>query len=201
MASAKTSVSEKTDSTGSPQKKKFGLVLQGGGALGAYEAGAIKCLYERGMECTIVAGASSGAFNCGGTRRGEDLPAGRARSYVDRVRDPKFPLPDPIEHYWALYGVPHMYSRGWTTGSFRSGHTYPTTRRSRGRSNVWTGIRCAIQRICGCWSRRATSKTLRPFTSATSLRRSSPVRTIRPCSSEWSMCWPAAAFLEASPGR
>ncbi len=89
MASAKTSVSEKTDSTGSPQKKKFGLVLQGGGALGAYEAGAIKCLYERGMECTIVAGASSGAFNCGGTRRGEDLPAGRARSYVDRVRDPE----------------------------------------------------------------------------------------------------------------
>ncbi len=64
MASAETSVSVKTDSAGSPQrKKKFGLVLQGGGALGAYEAGAIECLYERGMECAIVAGASSGALN------------------------------------------------------------------------------------------------------------------------------------------
>ena len=30
-----------------PAKKKFGLVLQAGGALGAYEVGAIKYLYER----------------------------------------------------------------------------------------------------------------------------------------------------------
>jgi len=46
MASAETSASEKA---GSSQKKKIGLVLQGGGALGAYEAGAIECLYEHGM--------------------------------------------------------------------------------------------------------------------------------------------------------
>ena len=63
MASAETSVSAKTGSAGGPQKTKIGLVLQGGGALGAYEAGAVKCLYDRGMECTIVAGASSGAVN------------------------------------------------------------------------------------------------------------------------------------------
>jgi len=43
-------------------KKKFGLVLQGGGALGAYEVGAIEYLYESGMECAIVSGASSGAM-------------------------------------------------------------------------------------------------------------------------------------------
>jgi hypothetical protein len=38
----------------SPGKKKFGLVLQGAAALGAYEAGAIEYLYESGMECAIV---------------------------------------------------------------------------------------------------------------------------------------------------
>ena len=47
----------------SPGKKKFGLVLQGAAALGAYEAGAIEYLYESGMECAIVSGASSGAMN------------------------------------------------------------------------------------------------------------------------------------------
>ena len=46
----------------SPGKKKFGLVLQGAAALGAYEAGAIEYLYESGMECAIVRG-SSGAMN------------------------------------------------------------------------------------------------------------------------------------------
>jgi len=46
-----------------PGKRKFGLVLQGAAALGAYEAGAIEYLYESGMECAIVSGASSGAMN------------------------------------------------------------------------------------------------------------------------------------------
>ena len=46
-----------------PAKQKFGLVLQGGGALGAYEVGAVEYLYERGMECAIVTGASAGAVN------------------------------------------------------------------------------------------------------------------------------------------
>ena len=45
-----------------PAKQKFGLVLQGGGALGAYEVGAVEYLYERGMECAIVSGASARAM-------------------------------------------------------------------------------------------------------------------------------------------
>ena len=53
----------KPTSAAQPARKKFGLVLQGGGALGAYEVGAIKYLYESGMECAIVSGASSGAMN------------------------------------------------------------------------------------------------------------------------------------------
>jgi predicted acylesterase/phospholipase RssA len=50
MAGAGTSASAETGSTSSPQKTKIGLMLQGGDALGAYEAGAVKCLYDNGME-------------------------------------------------------------------------------------------------------------------------------------------------------
>ncbi len=49
---------------GPEQSRQFGIVLQGGGALGAYEAGVIDYLYtERGMRCTIAGGCSIGAIN------------------------------------------------------------------------------------------------------------------------------------------
>ncbi len=41
------------------------LVLQGGAALGAYEYGAIRYLYENGIRPKIVTGVSIGAFNAG----------------------------------------------------------------------------------------------------------------------------------------
>jgi predicted acylesterase/phospholipase RssA len=41
------------------------LVLQGGAALGAYEYGAIKYLYESGIKPQIITGVSIGAFNAG----------------------------------------------------------------------------------------------------------------------------------------
>ena len=110
MASGKTSESEKTDKVGGPRKKKIGLVLQGGGALGAYEAGAIKCLYESGMECTIVAGASSGAFNAVTLAAAKTNPPEALEAMWTQFGTPKLPAPDPIEHYWALSGVPHMYT-------------------------------------------------------------------------------------------
>jgi NTE family protein len=109
MASAETPVSARTDSAGSPEKKKFGLVLQGGGALGAYEAGAIECLYERDMECAIVAGASSGAVNAVTLAAAKTYPPDVLKAMWTEFGTPKLPVPDPIEHYWALSGVPHMY--------------------------------------------------------------------------------------------
>ena len=109
MASAETSVSAKTDSAGSPQKTKIGLVLQGGGALGAYEAGAVKCLYDSGMECTIVAGASSGAVNAV-TLAAARTPAGRARSMWKGSGPRRFRYAPvgPVQHVGAM-AVPHMY--------------------------------------------------------------------------------------------
>ncbi len=43
--------------------KKTAFVLQGGGALGAYEYGVIKALYEYGIRPEIITGVSIGAYN------------------------------------------------------------------------------------------------------------------------------------------
>ncbi|QDG79003.1 patatin-like phospholipase family protein [Labrenzia sp. PHM005] len=43
--------------------KNVGLVLQGGGALGAYETGAIQRIYEKGYRPEILTGTSIGALN------------------------------------------------------------------------------------------------------------------------------------------
>jgi len=45
------------------QKPSFGLVLAGGGAKGAYQAGVLKYLCEIGFEPSIIAGTSIGALN------------------------------------------------------------------------------------------------------------------------------------------
>jgi len=43
---------------------RVALVLQGGGALGSYQAGVIEGLYEVGITPNWVAGISIGALNC-----------------------------------------------------------------------------------------------------------------------------------------
>lgn len=111
MASAETSVSAKTGSAGGPQKTKIGLVLQGGGALGAYEAGAVKCLYDSGMECTIVAGASSGAVNAVTLAAAKAYPPDELEAMWKGFITPDILVPPPVgpvEHVGAV-AVPHMY--------------------------------------------------------------------------------------------
>ena len=51
---------------------KTGLVLSGGGAVGAYQAGVVKALAECGTQISMVSGASIGAFN--GVPGNEPLP-------------------------------------------------------------------------------------------------------------------------------
>ena len=97
------------------KKRKIGLVLQGGGALGAYEVGAIEYLYESGMECTIVAGASSGAMNAvtlAGAK--EDPPKALRTLWEELMVDPPIPFAPPlVRHSWSMFGVPHMYMPRW----------------------------------------------------------------------------------------
>ena len=46
-----------------PNYSRVALVLQGGGALGSYQAGIVEGLYEVGIHPTWVAGISIGALN------------------------------------------------------------------------------------------------------------------------------------------
>ena len=54
---------ELTQQPQQPQGGGLGLVLSGGGAKGAYQAGVLRALTEEGVAATHVAGASIGALN------------------------------------------------------------------------------------------------------------------------------------------
>ena len=96
-------------------KKKFGLVLQGGGALGAYEVGAIEYLYESGMECAIVSGASSGAMNAVTLAGARGYPPTVLRTLWEKlVVEPPVPfIPSLVKPAWAILGSSHMYTPRW----------------------------------------------------------------------------------------
>lgn len=92
--------------------KKFGLVMQGGGALGAYEIGAIEYLYEIGMECTIVSGASSGAMNAATLAGAKGYPPATLRTLWEKliVEPPPFISSLIPSGSWAVFGSPNMYA-------------------------------------------------------------------------------------------
>ena len=52
-----------THAPAGPANGGLGLVLSGGGAKGAYQAGVLRALTEEGVFATQVAGASIGALN------------------------------------------------------------------------------------------------------------------------------------------
>lgn len=69
-----------------PQKEQQILVLQGGGALGAYQAGAYEALHEAGYEPEWVAGISIGAINGAIIAGNEgDMRVKRLREFWDGV--------------------------------------------------------------------------------------------------------------------
>ena len=84
-----------------PGCDRVGLVLQGGGALGAYQAGVYQALHEAGIEPDFVAGVSIGAIN-GAIIAGNE-PARRLErlhSFWDRItsRPPgTFAWPFPVD--------------------------------------------------------------------------------------------------------
>jgi NTE family protein len=71
----------RAEPTPPPQFKSIALLLQGGGALGAYQGGVFEALSEADIAPTWVAGISIGAINCA-------LIAGNAPEHrVQRLRD------------------------------------------------------------------------------------------------------------------
>jgi NTE family protein len=100
---------------------EVGLVLQGGGALGAYEWGAIEALFdlmdETGKAGTktdlrVVTGVSIGAINAAcvvGSANRSDARARLAALWNDfMIKAPAF-VPEAIVENFALYEVPNFY--------------------------------------------------------------------------------------------
>jgi len=102
------------------------LVLQGGGALGAYQAGVYEALIDLGIELDWVAGISIGAINAAiiaGNPRGEAV--GKMREFWDGVSSalPALPAVDnDLVREWthlaaagqvATFGVPGFFTPRW----------------------------------------------------------------------------------------
>ncbi|MBK1659921.1 patatin-like phospholipase family protein [Paracraurococcus ruber] len=93
-----------------PEAPQRVLVLQGGGALGAYQAGVYEALHEAGMEPDWVIGTSIGAINAGiiaGNIRAHRLAA--LREFWRRVGH------DPAVEAWSRLPFPGNLFPNWAT--------------------------------------------------------------------------------------
>ncbi|MGD9512184.1 MAG: patatin-like phospholipase family protein [Geminicoccaceae bacterium] len=80
-----------------PAFEQIALLLQGGGALGSYQAGVYQALHEAGIEPDWVAGISIGAINSAiiaGNPPERRLE--RLRTFWETVSAPAFSVPDPV---------------------------------------------------------------------------------------------------------
>src|SRR5271165_968447 len=69
---------------------RIALVLQGGGALGAYQAGVYQALHETGIEPDFVSGVSIGAINAAIIAgNSADRRLGKLRSFWEMITDRK----------------------------------------------------------------------------------------------------------------
>jgi NTE family protein len=88
------------------------LVLQGGGALGAYELGAAKALYEEpDFAPDLIAGVSIGAVTAALLGRPAEglTPLEALQSFWDEVKEPGFLFPPLLRRYASFFGNPHFY--------------------------------------------------------------------------------------------
>ena len=203
--------------TGPALKQKFGLVLQGGGALGAYEVGAVEYLYERGMECAIVTGASAGAVNAAALAGATQYPPRVLRKLWEKLasrfadpvpaRHPVPSLPQWMTRLWfsdtPLLVVPGMYRPRLDVWNLPIGPTSRSPRWARRWKISWTGIRYAIHGTCGDRlgqrrrGRRGRLLHQHPRGQAPAPAAAEvPAGTVRALST----CWPAAASRAASRG-
>jgi predicted acylesterase/phospholipase RssA len=118
------------------KKVEFGLALQGGGALGAYECGAVKALLElmdgaeealgRSVELKCVAGVSIGAINAACVVGAESRADARRRLdalWDDFTLESPFFWPQEARRDLSLFGLPGFYAPradlwafpGWTS--------------------------------------------------------------------------------------
>ena len=89
-----------------------GLVLQGGGALGAFELGVIEWLLDNRIAPDVVSGVSIGAINAtvlAGSKRAD--PRDELRALWEELTTPALPPPfDVANGQVSLFGNPGMYA-------------------------------------------------------------------------------------------
>ncbi len=106
-------------------KRETVLMLQGGGALGAYECGVYKALEEQGAIPDLVAGVSIGAVNAAiiaGNPRGQSATA--LEAFWNEIAVPDPPIPHEALRRsvaaWqiSLFGVTKFFTPRWLTPSW-----------------------------------------------------------------------------------
>jgi hypothetical protein len=97
-----------------------GIVLQGGGAFGAYEHGVLKALYDTrgpGFVPAVVTGVSIGAINAAAVAAGKRGAVATLRALWAQFQAPDVPLlPGVVESLLGAYGLSGMYRvhpEGW----------------------------------------------------------------------------------------
>jgi NTE family protein len=90
-------------------KRKIGLVFQGGGALGAYEAGAYRALREEGIEPDIISGVSIGAINASAIVGSENPLVTLERLWEDFTLPYSQYIPRGVPNWWGVLGHPRFY--------------------------------------------------------------------------------------------
>ena len=91
--------------------KPVGLIMQGGGALGAYEYGAVTCLLEQGYTPVVASGVSIGAINTAvvAGAHGGDAKAG-LKALWDAITLRPFPfLPPDRQDTMSMFGNPRFW--------------------------------------------------------------------------------------------
>ena len=95
------------------------FVLQGGGAYGAFECGAVKALQDASVRPDIVAGVSIGAFNAAIIASNPDHAAQALHAFWDDLATPSPITSDASTRRWlaslqiALLGVPSFFKPRW----------------------------------------------------------------------------------------
>jgi NTE family protein len=88
------------------------LVLQGGGALGAFELGAARALFEQQVTPDVIAGVSIGAVTAVLLARPVDRlgPLGALETFWKRVTVPGLLFPPPLQPFASFFGNPHFFT-------------------------------------------------------------------------------------------
>jgi NTE family protein len=95
-----------------PRPARSALVLQGGGALGAYECGAARALYEsESFAPDLIAGVSIGAVTAALLARPARglKPLDALKAFWDKVTEPGMFMPPPLVQYASFFGNRHFF--------------------------------------------------------------------------------------------